>query len=114
MTTTLPAQIEQPDPRGWLAFAAPLPNDLQNAEDSTQHHDFCGPHNWRSLVDEATGAWIDFFERPATDAERTLLTALGYTLPDGTLPDELVTTVSFPSALVRRRRWLTLESTEGN
>jgi hypothetical protein len=100
--------------RGWLTFTAPLPNDLQNAEDSTQHHDFHGPHTWLSIVDETTGAWVEYFERPATDAERTLLTALGYTNADGTLPDELVTTVSFPSALVRRRRWLQLETTEGN
>lgn len=108
MTITLPMQQPQPDPRGWLSFVAPLPNDLQNAEDSTQHHDFYSPHKWSSKRDETTGAFVDYFERPATATERTLLTALGYTLPD-----DLVTTVTFPSPLVRRRRWLQLE-TEGN
>jgi hypothetical protein len=109
VTITLPSQQPQPDPRGWLAFTAPLPDDLQRAEDSTQHHDYVGPHTLKSKTDETTGAWVDYFERPATDTERALLIALGYSLPD-----ELVTTVSFPSALVRRRRWLQLETTEGN
>lgn len=102
--TTLPSQIPD-DPRGWLTFTAPLPDDLQRAEDSTQHHDFYGPHQWQSKIDATTGTWVDYFERPVTDAERTLLTTLGYTLPA-----TLATTVSFPSALVRRRRWPALET----
>jgi hypothetical protein len=106
-TPTLPPQQPQPDPRGWLAFTEPLPDDLQRGEDSCQHHDFYGAHDgWRSEQDPVTGVWVEFFERPDTDTERTLLAALGYTLPA-----ELVTRVSFPSALVRRRRWLALETT---
>jgi hypothetical protein len=112
VTITLPPQQPQPDPRGWLTFTAPLPNDLQNAEDSAQHHDFYGPHECQSKFDDTLGAWIDYFDRPATDTERALLTTLSYTLPDGTLPDDLVTTVSFPSPLVRRRRWLQIENPE--
>jgi hypothetical protein len=106
-TPTLPPQIPN-DPRGWLTFSAPLPNELQNGEDSTAHHDFYGcEFTWSSEQTE-NGAWIDYFERPATATERTLLAELGYTLPD-----ELVTRVSFPSRLVRRRRWPALE-TEGS
>lgn len=109
MTIILPPQVPQPDPRGWLIFTAPLPSDLQNAEDSTQHADFYGPHKWATLRDDMTGTVVDYFERPATDAERTLLTALGYDLPDA-----LTTTVTFPSPLVRRRRWLALETEQEN
>jgi hypothetical protein len=105
--TDLPPRQPQPDPRGWLTFIAPLPNDLQNAEDSTQHHDFHGTgFQWRTEFDEAVQAWVDYFERPATETEKTLLTELGYTVPD-----ELTTRVSFPSPLVRRRRWPQLETT---
>jgi hypothetical protein len=104
-TPTLPPQLPD-DPRGWLTFEAPLPDDLQCAEDSTQHHDFYGTDfRFQSGYDEAADAWVDYFERPATETERTLLDLLGYTLPD-----ELTTRVSFPSPLVRRRRWLALET----
>jgi hypothetical protein len=107
--TTLPPQQPQPDPRGWLTFTAPLPDDLQRAEDSTAHHDFYGTEfRFQSGYDEAADAWVDYFERPATDTEKTLLTQLGYTVPV-----DLTTRVSFPSPLVRRRRWLALE-TEGS
>lgn len=102
----LPPQVPQPDPRGWLAFTAPLPDDLQRAEDSTQHSDFCAHGvQWRYEYDEATGYECDYFERPATDAEKALLTALGYTVPA-----DLITKVSFPSGAVRRRRWPALEN----
>ena len=106
-TPILPPQQPQPDPRGVLAFTAPLPNDLQNAEDATQIHDFyCGAYvEWRTEVAD-NGCVIDFFERPATDTERTLLAALGYTVGA-----DLITRVSFPSPLVRRRRWPALETT---
>jgi hypothetical protein len=93
-----------------LTFSAPLPDDLQRAEDSTQHADFVnGAYvDWRSEQEPVTGAWFDFFERPATDTEKALLTSLGYTVPA-----DLTTRVSFPSPLVRRRRWPALE-TEGS
>jgi hypothetical protein len=104
----LPSQVPQPDPRGWLAFAAPLPDELQRAEDSTQHADFCAEGvSWRYEYDAESGCGCDYFERPATDTERTLLTMLGYTVPD-----DLTTKVSFPSPLVRRRRWPALETQE--
>lgn len=106
--TDIPPQVPQPDPRGWLAFTAPLPDELQRAEDSTQHADFCAEGvTWRYEWDETTGYQCDYFERPATDTENTLLTMLGYTAPD-----DLTTKVSFPSALVRRRRWPQLENQE--
>jgi hypothetical protein len=103
---TLPEQIPN-DPRGWLTFSRPLPDDLQRAEDSTQHHDFYGGFQWTSEWDDAVGAFVGFFLRPATDTERILLSQLGYALPD-----ELTTRVSFPSPLVRRRRWPALENQE--
>ncbi|WP_156181025.1 hypothetical protein [Mycobacterium nebraskense] len=106
--TDLPPQVPQPDPRGWLAFAAPLPDELQRAEDSTAHADFYAQGvQWRYEWDEGTGYQCDYFERPATDTEKTLLTMLGYTVPD-----DLTTKVSFPSVLVRRRRWPQLETQE--
>jgi hypothetical protein len=46
-------------------------------------------------------------ERPATDTERALLSHLGYTLPD-----DLVTHVSWPSQSCRRRVWPQLENQE--
>jgi hypothetical protein len=107
VTAPLPPQLPE-DPRGWLTFSEPLPDDLQRAEDSTQHHDFCGCHpDWTSEFDDTVGAWVDFFTRPATDTEKTLLTELGYTIPE-----DLTTRVSFPSPLVRRRRWPQLETQE--
>jgi hypothetical protein len=106
MTDLLPSQIPG-DPRGWLTFSAPLPDDLQRAEDSTQHHDFYGTgFRFHSGYDEDADAWVDYFERPATDTEKALLGLLGYTVPD-----DLSTRVSFPSTLVRRRRWPALETT---
>ena len=78
------------DPRGVLVFES-LPADLQRAEDSTAAAD-------RARM-RPRG-----FARPATDTERQLLEHLGHELPD-----ELVTTVTYPSPGVRRRRWLALE-----
>lgn len=86
-------QHPQPDPRGWLVFTS-LPAPLQNAEDSTQAAD----------RDRWIGAFVSF-DRPATPTERLLLGHLGHDVPDA-----LVTTVSYPSTGVRRRRWLTLET----
>ncbi len=40
------------------------------------------------------------FDRPVTDTERVLLSALGYELPD-----DAVTTVDYLTTAVRRRRW---------
>jgi hypothetical protein len=105
-TPTLPPQQPQPDPRGVLCFTEPLPDDLQRGEDAAQHHDFRGDFKWHSEFDDTVEAWVTYFERPATDTERTLLAALGYTVPT-----DLVTRVSFPSPLVRRRRWPALETT---
>ncbi|MDX1890119.1 hypothetical protein [Mycolicibacterium sp. 050158] len=110
MTLTLPPQQPQPDPRGWLVFTALLPDDLQRAEDSTQHADFHPVGvKWSTDYDAAIDVAVDYFTRPATDAERTLLTALGYAVPA-----DLATRVSFPSPLVRRRRWLALETQQEN
>ncbi|MDW5612079.1 hypothetical protein [Mycolicibacterium sp. D5.8-2] len=98
---TLPDQIPD-DPRGWLTFTAPLPDDLQRGEDSTQYADF-HPEKVTWQYEAATGT--DYFTRPATDTEKTLLGLLGYTVPG-----DLTTRVSFPSPLVRRRRWPALET----
>jgi hypothetical protein len=94
MPDTIGNQLPQPDPRGWLVFDAPLSDELQRAEDATQHHDFCngGDAAWHTGRDPVTGCWIDYFDRPATDTERTLLAHLGYGVPD-----TLTTRVSFPS-----------------
>jgi hypothetical protein len=92
-----------------LTFVAPLPDDLQRGEDSTQHHDFYGGFQWSWEWDDTVGAFVSFFTRPASDTEKALLAALGYTIPD-----DLTTRVSFPSPLVRRRRWPALETTEGS
>jgi hypothetical protein len=94
------------DPRGWLVWDGPLPDDLQRGEDATQHHDFRGDFKWSSEFDDTAQAWVTYFEREATDTEKTLLAALNYTVPD-----TLTTRVSFPSPLVRRRRWPALETT---
>ena len=96
MTTSIPGvgnQLPQPDPRGWLTFDAPLPADLQRAEDATADSD-----RYRLGVLDGRP-----FRRPATDAERQLLAHLGHDLPDG-----LVTHVSHNGA-VRRRRWPQLD-----
>ncbi|MBB5162486.1 hypothetical protein [Mycobacterium sp. AZCC_0083] len=107
MTDTIGAQYPQPDPRGWLVFHG-LPDDLQRAEDSTQHADYL-----RQLGGIGIGRQWDgdvrvwYFERPVTDAERTLLTHLGYTLPD-----VLKTRVDYASETLRRRTWPQLETQE--
>lgn len=101
MPDQLPDQIPD-DPRGWLTFNAPLPDDLQRGEDSTQHADFRAEIvTWQ--YESATDT--DYFTRPATATEKELLGQLGYTVPD-----DLTTRVSFPSPLVRRRRWPALET----
>lgn len=92
--TEIGPQHPQPDPRGWLVFDS-LPADLQNAEDSTQAAD---KERW-------LGAFTSF-TRHATATERVLLEHLGHTLPE-----VLHTTVSYPSDVVRQRRWIQLEGT---
>lgn len=103
--------------RGWLAFTS-LPDDLQNAEDSTLAADRSrwddGWSTGRGLVwkriktvvpgirregVEPTPTWVRVFDRPATDTERMLLAHLGYELPD-----DLTTRVTLFAA-VRNRRW---------
>jgi hypothetical protein len=61
------------DRRGWLMFDA-LPDDLQNAEDTTQAADR------QRVRDHDLASWN--FHRPATDTERILLQHLGYELPE--------------------------------
>jgi len=87
-------QLPQPDPRGWLALRY-LPDDLRRAEDATQAADRQHPRYFVGFV------------RPATPAERTLLTYLGHTLPE-----ELTTVVRWVTTGCRNRRWPALE--EGN
>src|SRR6478672_1060116 len=95
----MPEQLEKAqqgiDPRGWLAWAAPLPDALQRAEDATQVAD----KDRRRLLDPRG------HERPATPVERQLLEHLGHGPP----PAELVTKVSWPSQSCRRRTWPQLE-----
>ena len=62
---------------------------LLPAEDATKENDYARYRSER---------WP--FTRPATDTERTLLTALGYALPDA-----LTTEVSHLVPGVRRRTW---------
>lgn len=88
-------QLPQPDPRGWLVFDAPLPDDLQRAEDSTAAADYDRRRFGRQI------------QRPATEAERTLLEHLGHVLPD-----DLTTVVSFKSTSCRHRSWPQLETQE--
>jgi hypothetical protein len=81
--------IHKPDKaRGWLNFSS-LPPDLQYAEDSTLG------------ADKTRGRR---FSRAATSTERTLLTHLGYQLPD-----DLTTRVEWVTPGIRRRRWPQLE-----
>lgn len=90
--TEIGAQV--PDPyRGWLCFTS-LPDDLQRAEDATLAHD---NQDCRSAA--------RCYDRPATEAERTLLAHLGFDLPD-----ELTTHVDRLTSSVRRRRWPALEA----
>ncbi|MCZ0732215.1 hypothetical protein [Mycolicibacterium iranicum] len=103
MTDTIGAQ-RVGDRRGWLVFEH-LPDDLQNAEDTTQAHDF----TWRGNqllreYDPARGHVVRFFNRPATLAERTLLTHLGHELPE-----TLYTRVEYLTETLRQRRWPQLE-----
>jgi hypothetical protein len=77
--------------RGWLVFDH-LPDDLQRQEDSTHDRDIHDERRW--------------FERPATDAERTLLAHLGFELPD-----DLATYVEHVvRGSIVRRRWPALEA----
>src|SRR4051812_20081382 len=96
MSDTIGPQITDNGTRGVLQFHW-LPDDLQNAEDSTQGADF----------ERGADRWRRPFTRPATATDRTLLQHLGY-MP----PDDLPTRVSFPAGGVRRRRWPQLESDE--
>lgn len=90
-------QLPQPDPRGWLAVRN-LPDEFQRREDQTAHADYEARH-WRASVVQ---------HRRATEAEKALLTALGYY---GGHPANLITEVSWPSSGVRKRRWPQLEDT---
>jgi hypothetical protein len=87
------------DRRGWLMFDA-LPDDLQNAEDSTQAADR------QRVRDHELATWN--FVRPATATERRLLTHLGYTLP----ATELKTHVVWLTPGVRNRSWPQLQNQE--
>lgn len=106
MTGQIGAQYPQPDPRGWLVFHG-LPDDLQRAEDSTQAADYrrADGRGVRLAFDRDARIW--YFERDATDAERTLLQHLGYTLPE-----VLTTRVDYASETLRRRTWPQLETQE--
>jgi hypothetical protein len=85
------------DPRGWLVFSSPLPDDLARAEDQTLAAD-----HQRIRSDVLTPYT---FNRPATTTEATLLAHLGYTVPG-----DLLTTVTWLSYGVRNRRWPQLEN----
>ncbi|MDV8000758.1 hypothetical protein [Rhodococcus sp. IEGM 1408] len=92
---TLPPRHDDGDPRGVLCFQAPLPRELQNAEDSTQAADR-----------ERTYGLGTRFTRPATTTEVELLTALGFVDYRGEPPTaETMTTVSWVTTGVRRRTW---------
>jgi hypothetical protein len=101
MTTIegMPVQQERAaqgrDPRGWLVFDGLLPEPYAGAEDSTAvcDRDYARQRNPRP------------YTRPATSTEVALLQHLGYDTPD-----DLETTVSWPSKSCRRRRWLALET----
>ena len=91
-------QLPQPDARGWLAMRN-LPDNLQNAEDSTLAADR------QRVREDGFGSWT--FTRSATATERELLTHLGYVLPVN-----LTTQVRWLSPGVRQRRWPALENQE--
>lgn len=95
----MPAQLERAaagnDPRGWLAFSAPLPEPYQAQEDSTAVND----------RDKARLFKPRGHTRSATAAEVALLQHLGYQVPDG-----LETVISWPSRACRRRTWPELEN----
>jgi hypothetical protein len=82
------------DARGWLTFSG-LPAELQRQMDQTQNADYERRH-WRPSVHRT---------RPATDAEKLLLTYLGFNVPDN-----LQTSVKYISAGIRRLTWPTLEN----
>jgi hypothetical protein len=106
MTDTIGTQYPQPDPRGWLVFDS-LPADLQRAEDSTQNADYFRADGRGIKLAYDRDARIWYFDRPATDTERTLLAHLGYTLPE-----QLTTRVDYASETLRRRTWPQLETQE--
>ena len=118
--TTIPGvgePLQDNGARGWLALTS-LPDDLQNAEDSTLAADRSRWDDgwstgrgmvWKRIKTVVPGIrregvepepqWVRVFDRPATETERMLLEHLGYELPD-----DLVTRVTFFAA-VRNRRW---------
>jgi hypothetical protein len=106
MTDQIGAQYPQPDPRGWLVFDS-LPAELQRAEDATQHADYSRADGYGAPLQHDWESGIWFFERPATDTERTLLQHLGYTLPD-----KLTTRVDYATETLRRRTWPQLEESQ--
>jgi hypothetical protein len=95
MTETIGPQRVN-DARGWLVFDG-VPDDLRRAEDATLGGD---PER---IAGELFGV---SFARPATNAERQLLGHLGYTVPD-----ILLTRVTWLSNGLRNRRWPRLEGT---
>lgn len=99
----LPPQIPN-DVRGWLTFSAPLPDDLQRAEDATQHRDTYTPDH--PVYSQRHRKW--FWIRPATETERILLSHLGYDVPE-----KLDTFVEFKTDTLRRRFWPALEYPNG-
>ena len=88
-------QLPQPDPRGWLVFAF-LPDDVAAQEDSTQAADF----------ERGLDRYWRAFDREVTAAEKQLLVHIGHPVTSGVL-----TSVSFPYAGIRCRRWIALEQT---
>ena len=121
----LPAAVDGTDPRGILAFSAPLPDALQKAEDSTQAADFDRyrtglSHYYRDFKPDrdtvaarddaqAAGAqrihWTSWYSylRDATDTERALLAHLGYDVPAASAL--FYTRVTFFTTGVRNRTW---------
>lgn len=77
------------DPRGWLTFHR-LPDELQRQMDQTANADH-ERRSWRPSVPR---------KRPATDAEKLLLTHLGFNVPS-----DLVTVVRYPSGGIRHLGW---------
>ena len=94
---TLPPTHGPGDPRGPLVFAAPLPTEIQDLEDSTQSADF-------------DRAWTlgRRFTRPATATERDLLAALGWTDAQGNPPGPSTMTHVYVTGGVRTRSWPSL------
>jgi hypothetical protein len=97
---------------GWLKFTA-LPDDLQRAEDATHEADLRYVPPDLLAVAECSYGYPDnlrdyrqrCFDRPATDAERTLLAHLGFDVPD-----TLRTHCDRITASIVRRRWPDLEA----